>query len=174
MTVSATPGHDYRVVPARLNIEQDVLEASIARGCGRQAALVGDFGVVTYEALQRRINAVAAGLLDLGLTRGDLVLIKMSNSPKFAVAFLAAVKLGVIPVLVNSLLTTVELTAVLEQTRPHLIFTEASRSGAVRQLRESGLFKHVVYSGEIEGSEIPFAALEGNSSTDVGAADTRS
>ena len=166
MTVSASPGHDYRVVPERLNIEQDVLEASIARGCGQQPALVGDFGVVTYEALQRRVNAVAAGLLDLGLTRGELVLIKMSNSPEFAVAFLAAVKLGVIPVLVNSLLTAVELTAVLEQTRPQLIFTEASRSGAVRQLRESGLFKHVVCSGEIEGSEIPFAALEGNSSTD--------
>ena len=174
MTVSANPGHDYRVVPERLNIEHDVIEASIARGCGQKAALVGDFGVVTYEALQRRINAVAAGLLDLGLTRGELVLIKMSNSPEFAVAFLAAVKLGVIPVLVNSLLTAVELTAVLEQTRPQLIFTEASRSGAVRQLRESGLFKHVVCSGEIEGNAIPFAALEGSSSTIVAAADTRS
>ena len=75
----------------------------------------------------------------------------MSNSPEFAVAFLAAVKLGVIPVLVNSLLTAVELTAVLEQTRPQLIFTEASRSGAVRELRGSGLFKHVVCAGEIEG-----------------------
>src|SRR6185436_10013130 len=144
MTVSASPGHDYRVVPERLNIEHDVIEASIVRGCGRQAALVGDFGVVTYEALQRRINAVAAGLLDLGLIRGDLVLNKMSNSPEFAVAFLAAVKLGVIPVLVNSLLTAVELTAVLEQTRPQLIFTETSRSGAVRELSGSGLFKHVV------------------------------
>ena len=93
-------------------------------------ALVGEFGVVTYESLQQRVNAVAAGLLDLGLQRGDLVLIKMSNSPEFAVAFLAAVKLGVIPVLVNSLLTAVELTAVLEQTRPRLIFTEVSRTRA--------------------------------------------
>ncbi len=80
---------------------------------------------------------VAAGLLDLGLQRGDLVLIKMSNSPEFAVAFLAAVKLGVIPVLVNSLLTAVELAAVLEQTRPRLIFTEVSRHDAVRELRGS-------------------------------------
>ena len=174
MTVSASPGHDYRVVPERLNIEHDVLEASIARGCGPQAALVGDFGAITYEALQERVNAIAAGLLDLGLKRGDLVLVKMSNSPEFAVAFLAAVKLGVIPVLVNSLLTAVELTAVLEQTRPPLIFTEASRSGAVRQLFGSGLFKHVVCAGEIEGNAIPFAALEGNSSTIVAAADTRS
>jgi acyl-coenzyme A synthetase/AMP-(fatty) acid ligase len=174
MSGSASPGPGYRVVPERLNIERDVLEASVARGCSPRAALVGDLGVVTYEALQRRVNGVAGGLLDLGLKRGDLVLIKMSNSPEFAVAFLAAVKLGVIPVLVNSLLTAVELTAVLEQTRPHLVFTETSRSSAVRELHGSGLFKHVVCSGETARNEIPFAVLEGNSSTAVRTADTRS
>ena len=128
MTLSAISAHDYRVAPEKLNLAQNVLDASIARGCGARSALVGEFGVVTYESLQQRVHAVAAGLLDLGLQRGDLVLIKMSNSPEFAVAFLAAVKLGVIPVLVNSLLTAVELTAVLEQTRPLLIFTEVSRT----------------------------------------------
>mgnify|MGYP003575715557 FL=1 len=134
----------YRFVPERLNITHDVLEASLVRGCGPRAALVGDFGAVTYEALQRRVNAVAAGLLDLGLKRGDLVLIKMSNSVEFAVAFLAAVKLGVIPALVNSLLTAGELRPVLEQTGAQLVFTETSRSGAVGELRAGGSIKHVV------------------------------
>src|SRR4029434_8912901 len=97
MTASATPGYNYRVVPEKLNIAQDVLDASIARGCGPRPALTGDFGIVTYEALQQRVNTVAAGLLDLNLKRGDLL--KMSNSPEFAAAFLAAVKLGIIPVL---------------------------------------------------------------------------
>jgi acyl-coenzyme A synthetase/AMP-(fatty) acid ligase len=174
MTVSTSPGHDYRVVPERLNLAQNVLDDSIARGCGQRPALVGDFGIVTYEALHQRVKAVAAGMLDLGLNSGDLVLIKMSNSPEFAVAFLAAVKLGVIPVLVNSLLTAVELAAVLEQTRPQLVFTETSRSDAVRELRDSGLFKHVVCAGEAEGDEIPFASLGVNSPSAVAAADTRS
>ncbi|MGH7852786.1 MAG: acyl-CoA synthetase, partial [Candidatus Binatia bacterium] len=110
----------------------------------------------------------------LGLKRGDLILIKMSNSPEFAVAFLAAVKLGVIPVLVNSLLTAVELRAVLEQTRPQLIFTETARSGAVREMRGSGLFTHVICAGEAEGNEIPFASLAANSVAAVAGADTRS
>ena len=174
MTASATPGYNYRVVPEKLNIAQDVLDASIARGCGPRPALIGDFGIVTYEALQQRVNTVAAGLLDLRLKRGDLVLLKMSNSPEFAAVFLAAVKLGIIPVLANSLLTAVELTAVLEQTRPEVIFTETSRSGAVRELSGSALFKHVVCAGEAAGSEIPFASLAANSSTAVATASTRS
>ena len=174
MTVSQTPGHGYRVIPDKLNVERDVLEASIARGCGRRAALVGDFGIVTYETLHRRVDAVAAALRNLGLKRGDLVLIKMGNSAEFAVAFLAAVKLGVIPVLVNSLLTAVELTAVLEQTLPQVIFTETSRSSAVRELRGSNLFKQVVCAGATEGKEIAFASLESNSAAAADTADTRS
>ena len=174
MTFSAISGHNYRVVPEKLNLAQNVLDDSIERGYGSQTALVGEFGVVTYESLQQRVNAVAAGLLDLGLKRGDLVLIRMSNSAAFAVAFLAAVRLGVIPVLVNSLLTAVELTAVLDQTRPLLVFTEVARSDAVRDLRGSALFKHVVCAGEAEGNEIPFAALETKSSTAIVTANTRS
>jgi acetyl-CoA synthetase len=174
MAVEETPGAGYRVVPEKLNIAQEVLDAPVLAGSGPQAALVGDFGVVTYEALQRRVNSAAAALIDLELKRGDLALIKMSNSPEFAVAFLAALKLGVVPVLVNSLLTSAELTPVLEQTRPQLVFTEAARSEAVRELRGSGSFKLVVCRGETEAGEIAFAALENRPSPALWAADTRS
>ena len=174
MIVKESLGRGYRVVPERLNIASEVLDASIARGCGSRAALVGDFGVVTYGVLQQRVESAAAGLIDLEVKQGDLVLIKMSNSPEFAVAFLAAVKLGVIPVLVNSFLTSAELSAVLEQTRTQLIFTEAARGGAVRELRGRGFFKHVVCAGETNADEIPFSALEGRPSTAIVAADTRS
>jgi acetyl-CoA synthetase len=174
MVVTESPGSGYRVVPDRLNIAREVLDDSIARGCGPRAALVGEFGVVTYEALQQRVNSVAAGLLHLAVKRGDLVLIKMSNSPEFAVAFLAAVKLGVIPVLVNSFLTAAELSVVLEQTRPQLVFTEAARGEAVRELRGRGFFKHVVCAGKTNAGEIPFSALEGRPSTAIVAADSRS
>jgi acyl-coenzyme A synthetase/AMP-(fatty) acid ligase len=174
MTELATPWPGFRAASEKLNLAREVLDGSVARGCGPRPALVGDHGVLTYESLQQRVNALAAGLPDLGLKRGDLVLIKMSNAPEFAIAFLAAVKLGIVPVLVNSALTTVELAAVLEQTKPQLIFTEASRSNAVRELRASGWFKHIVCAGTAEQDEIPFSSLTANFSAAVPAADTRS
>ena len=173
MTAWAAPGPNFRVAPEKLNLAREVLDASVERGCGPLPALIGDHGVISYQALQQRVNGLAAGLLDLGLQRGDLIIIKMGNAPEFAVAFLAAVKLGVIPVLVNSLLTAAELKPVLEQTRPQLIFTEISRADAVRQLRGSGLCKRVVCTGAAEQDEIDFASLAANS-TAVATADTRS
>jgi acetyl-CoA synthetase len=174
MTELAAPWPGFRKAPEKLNLTQEVLDGSVARGCGPRAALVGDHGIVTYESLQQQVNALAAGLRDLGLDRGDLVVLKMGNAPEFAIAFLAAVKLGIIPVLVNSALTAVELGTVLEQTKPQLIFTEASRGRGVGELRGAGLFKHIVCAGEAEQDEIPFSSLTVNPSASVATADTRS
>lgn len=172
MTDFPTAGPGFRAAPEKLNLAHEVLDASVMRGCGPRPALVGEHGVVSYESLQQRVGALAAGLVGLRLKRGDLILIKMGNSPEFAVAFLAAVKVGVIPVLVNSQLTAAELKAVLEQTHPQLIFTEDARADAVRELRGNGLFEHVVCVGAVERSEIAFAALAVNSSPAVATADT--
>ncbi len=172
MTEFPTAEQSFRAAPEKFNLAREVLDASVARGYGPRPALVGDDGVISYESLQQRVNALAAGLVALGLKRGDLVLVKMGNSPEFAVAFLAAVKLGVIPVLVNSRLSAAELKAVLEPTQPQVIFTEDAPAAAVRELRGSGLFEHVVCVGAAERNEITFAELTAHSSTDVAAADT--
>jgi acetyl-CoA synthetase len=96
----------------------------------------------------------------------------MSSCTEFAVAFLAAVKVGVIPVLVNSMLSAGELRSVLEQTRPCLVFMEGARAEAVRDLRHAGLFKDVVCTGEAEPGEISFASLLEQNVTSVKTADT--
>ena len=127
---------------------------------------------ITYETLERQVNAVAAGLLQLGLKQGDLALIKMSNCTEFAAAFLAAVKLGIIPVLVNSMLSASELKSVLEQAQPRLVFTETACCEAVRELRRDGLFKDVVCAGDAAPGEISFASLLEPSGASVSTAET--
>jgi acyl-coenzyme A synthetase/AMP-(fatty) acid ligase len=174
MAQGAVPEINFRRAPEKLNLACEVLDASVARGCGPLPALIGEHGAVSYEMLQQRVDGLAAGLLGLGLKQGDLVLLKMGNAPEFAVGFLAAVKLGLIPVLVNSLLTAAELRPVLEQTRPQLIFTEHSRAAAVRELRGAGLFKRVICVGEVENDEIPFASIASPDTRSVAAANTRS
>ncbi|HET7392449.1 MAG TPA: AMP-binding protein, partial [Candidatus Binatia bacterium] len=92
------PWPGYRKYPERLNLAQEVLDTSIERGFGNRPALIGPGGAITYEELNRQVNALAAKLIELGLKERDTALIVMSNSAEFAVAFLAAVKLGIIPV----------------------------------------------------------------------------
>ena len=166
------PWPGYRKYPERLNLAQEVLKASIERGLGNRAALIADGGTIAYEDLNRQVNAVAASLIQLGLKKGDLALIMMSNCTEFAVAFLAAVKLGVIPVLVNSRLSVHELRSVLDQAQPRLVFTEAAHADAVRELCHAGLFREVVCAGEAKPGEISFAALLQHTGTIETTADT--
>ena len=140
-TESEKPWPGYRTYPNRLNLAQAVLEPAIERGLDDRIALIGDGLTLSYATLNRQVNALAGGLIQLGLKRGDLVLIKMSNCAEFALAFLAAVKLGAVPVLVNSLLSASELKSIVQQAQPRLVFTEAARADAVRELRNAGLIQ---------------------------------
>jgi acyl-coenzyme A synthetase/AMP-(fatty) acid ligase len=153
------PWPGYRAYPERLNLAREVLEHSLERGLGNKAALIADNRTVSYEALHGLIDSAAAKLPALGIKQGDLVLITMGNSPEFAVAFLAAVKLGIIPVLVNSSLSARELESVVEQCRPQAVFTESSRAAAVRELRAAGLLTRVICAGAPQDGEIPFESL---------------
>lgn len=165
------PWPGYRGYPERLNLAQEVLKTSIERGLGERTALITERGTVTYEELNRQVNAVAAGLNQLGVKRSNLALIMMRNCPEFAVAFLAAVKLGVVPVLVNSSLSEHELRSILDQARPRLVFTEAAHADAMREFCHAGLFNEIVCAGDAKPGEISFASLSQATGT-LTAADT--
>ncbi|MET0643949.1 MAG: AMP-binding protein, partial [Candidatus Binatia bacterium] len=171
-SASQSPWPGYRTYPKRLNLAQEVIGPPMTRGLGSHLALIGDGGSITYETLERQVNAVAAGLLRLGLKQGDLALIKMSNCAEFAAAFLAAVKLGIIPVLVHSMLSSSELKSILEQAKPRLVFTETVGCEVVRELRRDGLFKDVVCAGDAAPGEISFASLLEPSGASVSSAET--
>ena len=166
------PWPTYRRAPERLNITAEVLDRQVERGLGQRPALVHDGGIMNYAALHAQVNSLAWNLQKLGIRRGDLVLIRMPNAPEFAVSFFAIVKLGAIPVLVNSLLGTADLKAILDQTEPQWAITESSRAGAVRELRPSSSIRAVICAGGAADNEIEFQSLLTATSNQVDSADT--
>jgi fatty-acyl-CoA synthase len=51
-----------------------------------------------YEEVRQRVQHLARSLYGLGLSRGDRVLLVLSDQAEFALAFLAAIRAGIIPV----------------------------------------------------------------------------
>src|SRR5262249_22905934 len=56
----------------------------------------GELGEITWGELRSRVGAVAAGLRELGVGRGDRVAAYVPNSPAAVIGFLAAASLGAI------------------------------------------------------------------------------
>src|SRR5690606_3180828 len=63
-----------------------------------RVAVIGPDQQWTYAELDRRASALAAGLLKLGLKKGDRVLVHLPNIPEFISVIFALFRTGMIPV----------------------------------------------------------------------------
>jgi len=64
---------------------------------------------ITYREMDALTDRLAAGLADLGVKKGDRIGIFMPNTPQFAVAYFAALKLGAIVVATSPLYSSKEI-----------------------------------------------------------------
>jgi 2,3-dihydroxybenzoate-AMP ligase len=67
-----------------------------------RVALVGDRVRLTRAELRQCVNRFAAGLLRLGVQKGDAVLLQLPNWPEFVYSYFALQKIGAAPVLLIS------------------------------------------------------------------------
>lgn len=112
--------------------------AEAARRFGDRPALVTEQGwSLSFTDLDRRADAVAAGMARAGVGHGDVVALVLPSGPEHIVAYLAAAKLGAVTAAVNAKLAPVEREAVLGAAGPRLVVAtadlapdEAALSGA--------------------------------------------
>jgi acyl-CoA synthetase (AMP-forming)/AMP-acid ligase II len=64
---------------------------------------------ITYQELDRTIDAVAGGLIDLGVKKGDRVALHMQNCPQFIIAYFGIQRAGGVVVPVNPMFKKAEL-----------------------------------------------------------------
>ncbi len=76
---------------------------------------------ISYGDLDRLSDGVAVGLTRRGVAAGDVVALALPPGPEYAVAYLAAAKLGAITAGVNDRLTTGEREGVLGIAEPRLV-----------------------------------------------------
>jgi len=76
---------------------------------------------ITYTKLYEIILKLANGLLNLGVQKGDRVIILLPNLPHFIFAYYALLKIGAIIVPINPLLKEKEIQYIFNETQPSAI-----------------------------------------------------
>jgi acyl-coenzyme A synthetase/AMP-(fatty) acid ligase len=79
----------------------------------------------TYGEIERAVRGIATGFIRRGLAPGDIVLLRLGNTPEFPLAYLGAIAAGCLPVPTSSQLTETEVTAIIAQLSPALILHDA-------------------------------------------------
>lgn len=164
----------YRVIPPSLNMGAEVVDRPLALGWAARPALWYDGGMLTRAALQERVDACARGLRRLGLGRGTPYLLRGPNSPELVVAFLAGLKLGAVPVLVNSLLGPRELAHIVANAGAGVAIVAAEAADSLRALqRAHSRFRHFVTIGPGEPGELRLESLADDDPSPLPAVATR-
>ena len=154
--IKTWPG--YREIPERLNLCAEALDRQIADGMGGKTAFVREGGEIDYYSLSAQVNALSAGLAGQGIEAGVPVLIRLTNSLEYVIAFLALVRIGAIPVLMNSLLGQEEVDYVLDHSEAKAAVTFGEIAGPLRDLRKRLPLGLIVARGA-EGEDVSFEAL---------------
>lgn len=101
-------------LPASFNFAEHLF--ALNRGRAQKIAYVDDRGTLTYGQLEDRARRLAAALRASGVKREERVLLLMLDSSDWPVSFLGCLYAGIVPVAVNTLLTTDDYAYMLEHS----------------------------------------------------------
>jgi benzoate-CoA ligase family protein len=98
-----------------------LLDRRLAAGDGQRTALTGLAGDLGYAELHDRVCRTAAGLRSLGLQPEQRVLMFMEDSPEFVTVYLAAMRIGAVPVPVSTMLRAEGVAELLNDSRARFL-----------------------------------------------------
>jgi len=117
------------------NVSEYLLDRHVRAGRGHRTALLTAAGEVSYAELTERVSRAAAGLRGLGLQPEQRVVMVMADSPEFVVTYLAAMRIGAIPVPISTMLRPAGIAEILTDSRARVV----ALSGVYRDAVDSAL-----------------------------------
>src|SRR6266702_7879442 len=98
---------------------------------GEAPAFIQGERSLTFRELPRRVEALAAGLADLGIGKGDRVCVLAQNDVDYVVLYGACARQGIIAYPINWRLTAQEVERVVERAAPKMMVADASTLSVV-------------------------------------------
>ena len=126
-----------------------LLDRNVDEGRGDKLAFTDTFSELSYGELQRQSRRMANLLRRLGARREERVAMIMLDTTDFPVAFLGAIRAGIVPVPLNTLLTAEQYAYILADCRARVLVVSEALYPVVKDIvgRMSDL-EHVVVSGK--------------------------
>jgi benzoate-CoA ligase family protein len=115
----------------RFNACEYLLDRRVAAGDGERLAVTGPGGELTYAELLEQVKRTAAGLRGVGLQPEQRLLMFMTDSPEFVTVYLAAMRIGAVPVPVSTMLHADGLAELLRDSRARLLAFSSQFAGPV-------------------------------------------
>lgn len=126
-------------------------------------ALVFFGNEITFRELHKKIDQMAAALLNLDVKKGDRVALMMPNCPQYVYTYYACMKIGAVVVQVNPLYTPAEVEFIIKDSEAEVFVGADAVFSSFHSVRDKVPVRHVIVSRllwtEVEGDNIWFDIL---------------
>ena len=112
-----------------------LLDRNVEEGRGGKLAFTDTVSELTYGELQQQSRRVANMLRRLGVRREERVAMIMLDTVDFPIVFLGAIRAGIVPVPLNTLLTSDQYAYVLADCRARVLFISEALLPVVKDMR---------------------------------------
>jgi 4-hydroxybenzoate-CoA ligase len=142
-------------LPNSYNAVTWLLDRNVEEGRGGKLAFTDTVSDLTYGELQTQSRRLANMLRRLGVRREERVAMIMLDTVDFPIVFLGAIRAGVVPVPLNTLLTAEQYAYILADCRAKVLFVSEALWPAVRDVagRMPDLEHVVVAGGDAHGQK---------------------
>jgi len=154
------------------NAAVDLIERNIAAR-PQKIAYIDERGSYSFAELAARVNRAAHALTNLGLAAESRVVVCLLDTIDFPAVFLGAIKAGLVPIAVNTLLTSNDFDFILRDSRAQALVVSNPLLGSFKPILAAQPFlRHVVVSAG-DGSHPRLEDLLGAASDQFPAAPTQ-
>ena len=164
------------LVPNQFNATSAFLERNLQEGRGAQPAIYSQNQTYTYAQIAELANRVGNGLLDLGIEMEQRVALLLLDSPEFAASFFGGIKIGAVPIPINTALRPADYVYILNDSRAKVLLIHAEIWQTMQSiLPELKYLRHIVVVGltQTESATLHnFERWTGRAPTQLEAAET--
>jgi benzoate-CoA ligase family protein len=142
-------------IPRVYNAAVDFVDRHLAEGRGAKVAFLDDTRELTYAGLAEQVNRAGNALRGLGVRMEERVLLVLLDTVRFPAVFFGAIKIGAVPVPVNTLLTAKDYDELLRDTRARVLVVSAPLFDKIAAILPGQPFlEHVIVDGTAAGDAL--------------------
>jgi len=155
-------------LPPQFNVATHFVDRNIVEGRAAQVAFLCEDRTLTYGDVLDLTNRTGNALRELGVELEDRVLVLCLDAPEFLGAFWGAIKMGAVPIPVNTLMRAADYHYFLEDSRAKVAVVSAPLlAEAEPALAHASHLRHVLVAGGAPGRHLGFEARLARASAEL-------
>jgi 4-hydroxybenzoate-CoA ligase len=133
------------------------VDRNVRQGRGHKVAVYTQYRNYTYNDIQKMVNKTANAFRETNITVDDRVMILMLDVPQFYAVFWGAVKIGAVPIPVNTMLTPDDYEYYLNDSRAKILVVSEELVPVINEIKGDLLYlRDLIVISETKGAHIPF------------------